>query len=198
MSPRPRTVEDSAILDAAFRALSRIGPEHLTLADVGAEAGLSAATLVQRFGSKRDLLLSLFRHATGAIDEGFLSAVLANDSPLDSLFAAAIGRAGPTDGPASIANRMAFFLSGIDDPEFHEHARGPRPSRRGRLQGHARRSRSPGGKASVFAPCDRITSPIRNSVSATAHRSSGWRPRAYLELYLFAGERDWAQPRLSP
>lgn len=123
MSPRPRTVEDSAILDAAFRALSRIGPERLTLADIGAAAGLSAATLVQRFGSKRDLLLSLCRHTTEAIDEGFLSAVLTNDSPLDSLFTAAIGRTGPTDGPASIANRMAFLLSGIDDPEFHEHAR---------------------------------------------------------------------------
>ena len=50
MSPRPRTVQDAAILDAAIEVLGRIGSEKMTLADVGAEVGLSAATLVQRFG----------------------------------------------------------------------------------------------------------------------------------------------------
>jgi AcrR family transcriptional regulator len=56
--PRPRTVSDEAILDAVRDLAHRIGPARLTFAAVAAEVGLSAATLVQRFGSRRDLLLA--------------------------------------------------------------------------------------------------------------------------------------------
>src|SRR5690606_26927491 len=54
---RPRTVSDEAILDAAFAVMQRGGgPEALTFASVGKEAGLSPATLVQRFGTRAGLL----------------------------------------------------------------------------------------------------------------------------------------------
>src|SRR5215203_1398761 len=118
MSPRPRTVDDATILDAAIRVLSRIGSERLTLADVGAEAGLSAATLVQRFGSKRELMLSLMRHATAGIDARFVNAMDAVGSPLEALYAAAADRIEPREGPVTVANRLAFVLANIDDPEF--------------------------------------------------------------------------------
>jgi AcrR family transcriptional regulator len=119
MSPRPRTVDDNTILEAAARVMSRIGPERVTLADVGAEAGLSAATLVQRFGSKRDLMLSILRHSCQAVDTRFTAAMDSNESPLESLFLAAMDRVGPRDGPGSVANRLAFFMASLDDPEFH-------------------------------------------------------------------------------
>ncbi|MEO8578136.1 MAG: helix-turn-helix domain-containing protein [Gemmatimonadales bacterium] len=119
MSPRPRTVDDYTILEAASRVMSRIGPERLTLADVGAEAGLSAATLVQRFGSKRDLMLSILRHGCQAVDTRFNAAMESNESPLESLFLAAMDRVGPREGPVTVANRLAFFMASLDDPEFH-------------------------------------------------------------------------------
>lgn len=119
MSPRPRTVHDDLILDAAVKVLSRVGQERMTLADVGAEVGLSAATLVQRFGSKRSLMLSLFKHGMGDIDDRFESAIASHDSPLDALFAAAADRPGPLDGNVTLANRLSFYLSQQNDPEFH-------------------------------------------------------------------------------
>jgi AcrR family transcriptional regulator len=118
MSPRPRTVDDATILDAAIRVLSRIGSERLTLADVGAEAGLSAATLVQRFGSKRELMLALMRHAIDSIDTRFVNSMATTDSPLEALFAAAADRVEPREGPVTVANRLAFVLGNMDDPEF--------------------------------------------------------------------------------
>ncbi len=118
MSPRPRTVDDATILDAATRVLGRIGSERLTLADVGAEAGLSAATLVQRFGSKRELKLSLMRHETHAIDERFVNTMAASDSPLEALFSAAADRFDTKDGPIPVANRLAFVLGNMEDAEF--------------------------------------------------------------------------------
>jgi transcriptional regulator GlxA family with amidase domain len=53
MSPRPRQASDDDILRAVFRAMTRLGPARLTLAEVAKEAGISAAAVVQRFGSKR-------------------------------------------------------------------------------------------------------------------------------------------------
>lgn len=90
----------------------------MTLAHVGAEVGLSAATLVQRFGSKRELMLSVLRHVMGGIDERFTAALSSHESPLEALFAAAADRSGPLENPVSLANRMSFLLSQIDDPEF--------------------------------------------------------------------------------
>ena len=58
MSPRPRTVSDEHIFVATGLAITRLGPTRLTLADVASEVGLSAAALVQRFGSKRQLLVA--------------------------------------------------------------------------------------------------------------------------------------------
>lgn len=118
MSPRPRTVEDEVILDAAVLVVSRVGAERMTLADVGSAVGLSAATLVQRFGSKRELMLALLKHAIGDINARFDSAVAAHESPLDALFAAAGERPGPMKGPVPAANRFAFYMAQLDDPEF--------------------------------------------------------------------------------
>src|SRR5262245_45373389 len=83
--PRPRTATDAAILEAAHRVIARLGPARVTLADVGREAGLSPATLVQRFGSKRGLLLALARAAAGSVGDCFAAVRAAHASPLAAL-----------------------------------------------------------------------------------------------------------------
>ncbi|MDQ3742446.1 MAG: TetR/AcrR family transcriptional regulator, partial [Actinomycetota bacterium] len=67
--PRPKTVEDDAVLDAALRVVDRAGPAGLTLAAVAEEVGLAPATLVQRFASKRGLLLALAGRGAGRAGE---------------------------------------------------------------------------------------------------------------------------------
>jgi AcrR family transcriptional regulator len=52
---RPKTQPDADVLAAALSILHRHGPEALTFAALAAASGLSAATLVQRFGSKAEL-----------------------------------------------------------------------------------------------------------------------------------------------
>ena len=123
MSPRPRTVDDSTILEAAVTVLGRIGPERLTLADVGTEAGLSAATLVQRFGSKRDLMLSVLRFAKDGFESRLQTAIDENDSPVEAIFAAAMNRPGSLQEPEIVSNMFAFYLSDMRDPQFRELAR---------------------------------------------------------------------------
>jgi len=119
MSPRPRTVQDDVILDAAIEVLGTMGPEKMTLADVGNAVGLSAATLVQRFGSKRELMLALLRHTLGGIDQRVDAAVADTASPLDALFAAITEIPRELTTNIGLGKRLAFYLLQLEDPEFH-------------------------------------------------------------------------------
>src|SRR5947209_3188918 len=85
MSPRPRKESDEEVYAATMRAMSRLGPGALTLAEIGAEAGVTAGALVQRFGSRRALLLALSRHAAGGAAELVRGLAREHASPLAAL-----------------------------------------------------------------------------------------------------------------
>jgi AcrR family transcriptional regulator len=118
MSPRPRTVSDADILMAAGTTITRVGPGKLTLAAVGKEIGLSAATLVQRFGSKRGLLLAMATSAAESVDACFEKVRAAHPSPLAALIAAATAMT-DVDTPEEMANHLAFLQMDLSDPDFH-------------------------------------------------------------------------------
>lgn len=64
--PRRKRISDEAVLDAAIRVMMRTGPADFTLAEAGREAGVSAATLLQRFGDKQTLIVrALARDVAG-------------------------------------------------------------------------------------------------------------------------------------
>jgi AcrR family transcriptional regulator len=121
MAGRPRTVSDADILAATARAISRAGPARVTLADVAAEVGLAPATLVQRFGSKRGLLLAFAARAPAGVAAGFAAARAAHDSPLAALLADPFGATGPIGSPDELANHLAFLALELTDPDFHQH-----------------------------------------------------------------------------
>lgn len=119
MSPRPRTVSDEEILAATARMIGRVGPVRLTLAHVAREVGLSPATLIQRFGSKRKLLLSLARQGEGD-DGGFLEQLRAEGcSPLEAARAFLLCFAGLAASPKEMANHLAFLQIDLTDAAFH-------------------------------------------------------------------------------
>lgn len=128
MSPRPRTTSDDEILDALSRVLSRVGPDSMTLADVSGEAELSPAGLVQRFGSKRELLLALAERHAAQVHRRFVDARARNPSPGGAMMEALAGAMDDAATPAALAHQLAFSLVFLDDTEFHraafEHARG--------------------------------------------------------------------------
>ncbi|HEX2077746.1 MAG TPA: helix-turn-helix domain-containing protein [Longimicrobium sp.] len=122
MSPRPRATSDESILAAASRVICRLGPARFTLADVGEEAAMSAAALVQRFGSKGGLLLALAEERASAVPLRFAAARELYASPVDALLDALTRADGPTDTPEALANDLAFVQMHLREPEFHAHA----------------------------------------------------------------------------
>jgi AcrR family transcriptional regulator len=138
MSPRARTVSDATILAATARMISRVGPARLTLADVGEEVGLAPATLLQRFGSKRGLLIALVKQAVESVDDSFTSARASRQSALDAAIAAAGTMAEHARTPEELANNLAFFQIDLSDADFHrlalEHSRRVRAGYQALLQ----------------------------------------------------------------
>lgn len=123
MSPRPRKVSDEQVFAAAHRAMTKIGAGELTLAHIGAEAGVTAGALVQRFGSKRDLLLRLSAGVADWTTEMFAQLRAAHPSPLAALRAYAQCIAQMGEGPGGLAHHLGYLQIDLSDPDFHRHVK---------------------------------------------------------------------------
>ena len=126
--PRPRTISDEAILDAVLALAHRVGPARVTFAAAAAESGLSAATLVQRFGTKRELLLAADKRGVdlwvGALDRSTAA------SPLARVVEGLVLAVDPDATPEQMANSVAMLQLDLADPDFHaETLRGARAVR---------------------------------------------------------------------
>jgi len=121
MSPRPRATSDEDLLAATHRVVSRLGP-NLTLADVAKEAGVSPATLMQRFGSKRGLLLAFAAAGSSDMSQELEAIRAQHPSPLAAVYGVARCMAAMADTPETLANSLAFLQMDLVDPEFHQHA----------------------------------------------------------------------------
>jgi AcrR family transcriptional regulator len=142
--PRPRTVDDAAILKAAAEAIGESGPAAFTLAGVAARVGLSPATLLQRFGSKRELLLKLAESGPAWADEQFRTASARHTSPRKALIAALKAMTASVASPEALANNLAFLQIDLRDPDFHDLALAHAQAFRGGIQAILNEARGAG------------------------------------------------------
>ena len=160
---------DADILAAAGKTIIRLGPAKMTLADVARDAGLAPATLMQRFGSKRGLLLALANAALDDVGPCFERTRAAKRSPLAALIAAATDMTQYVTSPEQLANSLAFLQMDLSDPDFSAVA--AENSRR-MLAGY-RRLLDEAVTAGELVPCN--TGRLARAVSAVAGGSLvGW------------------------
>lgn len=119
MSPRPRETSDEELLAATARVMQRRSPTQLTLADVAKEAGVVPATLIQRFGTKRGLLLAMCRTAPGSVPQQFAAARARHESPLKALIELYAECTAFAPTPEAMANGLAWLQNDLTDPDFH-------------------------------------------------------------------------------
>src|SRR5262245_745563 len=102
--------------------MQRYGPAQLTLREIAAEAGVTAGALVQRFGSKRAMLLAHARYAAATGDIGVAppprtrSALAALRSVTD-VYAQLAG------SPRAALRNLAYLHNDLADPSLHRHLR---------------------------------------------------------------------------
>jgi AcrR family transcriptional regulator len=118
MSPRPRKASDEEVFAATQRAMMRLGPAQLTLHEIAVEAGLTAGALVQRFGSKRGLLVAMMETLADGPRQYFAELRTAHGSPLAAIYAYAdcFGQMGET--PATLAHHLSYLQLDLTDPDF--------------------------------------------------------------------------------
>ena len=120
--PGPRQkVTDEDVFAAAARAMSRRGPHELTLADIAHEAGVTPGRLVQRFGSKRALLVTLSERFAGSAGPIFAGLRAAHRTPLAALraYAACMADLAPT--PEALLRNLAYLQGDLADDVLRRH-----------------------------------------------------------------------------
>ena len=166
MSPRLKTATDQEILDAALRVILRVGPSGLRLVDVAEEVGWALATLLQRFKTKRGLLLAVAAQGTSAIAAEFAAHREGAASALDALLGLdpKIRRLGRSS--RVFVNKLAFLQLGLSDPAFKRHL----AARSRTIQIEIRKLLDEAVTAGQLQPCD--TSAVAHLVLTVWHGSS--------------------------
>ena len=134
MSPRPRKASDDEVFAAAARVMQRLGPHELTLAHIAEEAGITAGALVQRFGSKRDLMLRLMEQFSGGTGEMFAELRRGHRSPLAIIRAYAECMAGMAETPEALMRNLSYLQMDLTDPALRPHLAKSAKSTRDEMQ----------------------------------------------------------------
>jgi AcrR family transcriptional regulator len=121
MRGRRQKVTDEDVFAAAQRVMSRRGPHELTLADIAHEAGVTPGRLVQRFGSKRALLVTLSERFAGSAGPIFAGLRAAHRTPLAALraYAACMADLAPT--PEALLRNLAYLQGDLADDVLRRH-----------------------------------------------------------------------------
>ena len=121
MPGRRQKVTDEDVFAAAQRVMSRRGPHELTLAEIAAEAGVTAGRLVQRFGSKRALIVTLSERFAGSAGPVFAGLRASQPSPVATLraYAACMADLAPT--PEALLRNLAYLQGDLADDVLRGH-----------------------------------------------------------------------------
>jgi AcrR family transcriptional regulator len=116
MSPRLRKAQDTDVFAAMVRVMMRVGPAQLTLSAIAKEAGITAGALVQRFGSKRELMLAHARYAAATLDIGFGPPPRRTSSALAAIYECARDYARLAQTPEAALRNLAYLQRDLADP----------------------------------------------------------------------------------
>ena len=118
---RRQKITDEDVFAAAQRVMSRRGPHELTLAEIAAEAGVTPGRLVQRFGSKRALLVTLSERFADSAGPTFAALRASRRTPLGALRAYAICMADLAPTPDALLRNLAYFQVDLADDVLRKH-----------------------------------------------------------------------------
>jgi AcrR family transcriptional regulator len=117
--PRPKTISDEALLDAALDVVHQNGPAALSFAILAGRVGLASSTIVQRFGTKSQLLQATLLYAWDRLDEATAVAVAEASLDVDGVIDMLTALTARHD-PEGFADELLVLREDLRDPVLRE------------------------------------------------------------------------------
>lgn len=108
------------MLDAADAQLADAGIDGFTLQSVAVRAGVSAATLIKRFGSKHGLLVAIDQRWADGIEASYARITDTHTDPLERLRAGALWGFDDMDDPTRMTNLTTSLAADLADPTLRD------------------------------------------------------------------------------
>ena len=121
--PRTKTQSDEALVAIALGVVRAGGPEALTFDAVARASGLSASTLVQRFGTKAALKRAALMSAWDALDSRTQAAAQAAKRTPDGAIAMLVELSAGYGDVAQYAEGLLLLREDLRDPELRARGR---------------------------------------------------------------------------
>lgn len=118
--PRHKKVDDASVLKMILDVIVQQGAMQFSLEDLSKKTTLSPATLLQRFGSKKNILHKALELANQDLKKDLMALDLANKSPLDEIINIYLELALPFAQPMDIANGLDILKLDISDKKLND------------------------------------------------------------------------------
>jgi len=115
--PRAKQQSDEAVLEAALPVIFGRGPGEFTLADIANATSLAPATLIQRFGSKRGLMLAAVGHSTAQLSTALEA--LAQGSGAEAVIELFLTATPGLAEEDALADQLLWLREDIRDPDMN-------------------------------------------------------------------------------
>lgn len=117
--PRKKKVEDSTILKIILEVIIKKGATTFSLEDLSKKTGLAPATLLQRFGSKKNILHKAIELSNQDLKVSFANKAI-NQSPLQEIIDIYLNLSIPFSSPIDIANGLDILKLDITEKKLNE------------------------------------------------------------------------------
>jgi|GEM_PF-1822697 AcrR family transcriptional regulator len=117
--PRKKKIDDSVILQLILEVIIEVGAASFSLSDLSRKTGLSPATLLQRFGSKKNILHKAIALANDNLNRELTNRKQTDKSYVQTIIDIYLELAGNFITPSDIANGLDVLKYDINDKNLN-------------------------------------------------------------------------------
>lgn len=118
--PRKKTIDDKTILKMVLEVITKVGSTTFSLEDLREKTGLSPATLLQRFGSKKNLLHKAIELSNNDLEDNFTNRVAISKSPIQEIINIYLELSMPFSRPIDVANGLDILKLDITEKKLNK------------------------------------------------------------------------------
>lgn len=117
---RRKTIPDEQVLDTLFELMMKTGPDGLTFARAAKASGLSAATLVQRYGNRERMVEAILSQAWDRLDAETKAADLEEDLSPEGAIKLLMRLMSPDTAERDATDGLLLLREDIRNPRLRE------------------------------------------------------------------------------